>query len=199
MEAELGALNRWPLGSFVTRFAARFDISDFVETGTFKGVGCTFAAEIFPSVTTIEINEQYYESTRNSCNSKNIRFVLGDSATVLPEIVSNLTQSAMFWLDGHSGGGNFGPNDYCPLLAELDAIASSPFPHFILIDDARAFVAPPPPPFQPEKWPSIAEVIEAARRSFPYYCVIIADAIICVPPAAKAELVQFCQEVRPKI
>jgi hypothetical protein len=195
----LGALSRWPLGSFVTRFAARFDIGDFVETGTYNGAGCTFAAEIFRSVTTIEINQSYYESARLSCSSEKIRFLLGDSATVLPDVVSELKRPAMFWLDGHSGGGHFGPDDYCPLLAELDAIATSPFPHFILIDDARAFVAPPPPPFQPEQWPSIAEVLEAARRSFPYYCVIIADVIICVPPAATAELVEFCQEVRPQI
>jgi hypothetical protein len=195
----MGQLQTPPLASFVADLAAKFKIREFVETGTFLGDGCSFAARIFPSVTTIEVNAQYHAAARQRYGSLPIRFLLGDSAVVLPEVVAQLSGPAMFWLDGHAGGGHFGPDDDCPLLAELDAIARSPFPHYILVDDARAFLAPPPPPFDAKKWPTIVEVLAAARRSVPYYCVIIADTLICVPPAARFNVIRFCDAVRPTI
>ncbi|HEX2817264.1 MAG TPA: hypothetical protein VHN39_12760, partial [Phenylobacterium sp.] len=79
------------------------------------------------------------------------------------------------------------------------AIAASPHAHFVLIDDARAFLAPPPPPFDPDKWPELAEVLTVIRRQTPYYCVAILDTLICVPPAARGDIRAFCNAIRPKI
>ena len=72
--------------------------------------------------------------------------MLGNSAAELGRICPLLTGPALFWLDAHAGAGFFGSDDNCPLLDEIDAcLVEARAEHCILIDDARAFVAPPPP------------------------------------------------------
>jgi len=90
----------------------------------------------------------------------NVEFALGNSAQQLGSVCPALAGPALFWLDAHAGAGFFGAADNCPLLDELEPCLEGPrADHCILIDDARAFVAPPPPPFGHRKWPSLDEVI----------------------------------------
>lgn len=195
----VGSIAVEPLAPLVAHLASRLGLRHFVETGTHRGNGAAFAATIFPKVTTIEINQQFHRSAVQRFAGFPVECLLGDSAIVLPDIVTGLSGPAFFWLDGHAGGGFYADEDNCPLLAELEAIARSPFCHVIFIDDARAFLAPPPPPFKAECWPTLTEVLDAARRRFPYYCVVICGAIICVPPEVRPDLVSFCINVRPTI
>jgi hypothetical protein len=83
------------------------------------------------------------------------------------------------------------------LLGELLSINQSPHEHFILIDDARGFVAPTPPPFDWRAWPSIDQVIMTLKARNDYYVVIVHDTIMAVPQAAKERVVAFCHRVRP--
>jgi hypothetical protein len=195
----LGNLHAAPLANLVRAIRTTYGVEHFVETGTYLGLGVQFAASIFPSVTTIEISPEYHAGARQRLKDLPARFVLGDSRAELPRIVAELPGPALFWLDGHAGGGHFGDKDDCPLLEELAAIAASPHEHFILADDARAFLAPPPPPFDPDKWPELAEILTTIRARTPYYCVVLADTLICVPPAAKPMVRAFCNAVRPRI
>ena len=195
----MGSISAEPLASLVTKLSQKYSIECCVETGTYLGDGARFAATVFPRVVTIEIKREYQEQAIAQSPDGNIEFVLGDSASVLPGIVAGLNCTALFWLDGHAGAGFFAEEDNCPLLSELKAIGTSPHPHVIVVDDARAFLAPPPPPFKFEAWPTLREVLEAACCRFPYYCVVICDAIICVPETMRMDLVEFCNTVRPKI
>jgi hypothetical protein len=195
----LGNLSEPPLAGLVRFLQAKYALQDFVETGTFRGGGTAFAATVFPSVTTIEVKAEYHAATSERLKATGARFLLGDSRVELPKVVAGLAGPALFWLDGHAGGGHFGAADDCPLLEELTAIAASPYENFVLVDDARAFLAPPPPPFDPDKWPELADVLAAIRQRVPYYCVAIADTLFCVPPAAKADMRAFCNAIRPKI
>jgi hypothetical protein len=195
----MGSISAAPLASLVTGLAHNHGIECFVETGTFRGEGARFAATIFPRVVTIEIKREYQQEAIANSRGRNIEFLLGDSATLLPGVVSSLKSTALFWLDGHAGAGFFAEEDNCPLMAELEAIGASPHPHVIIIDDARAFLAPPPPPFKFEFWPTIRDVLNAACCRFPYYCIVISDAIICVPEAMRMDIVRFCNATRPNI
>jgi hypothetical protein len=188
------------LANLVSCLAQKFAIRQFIETGTSGGDGAAWAAKVFPSVTTVEINGEFRQAAmRKYGHLSSITFLLGDSIKVLPQVVPGLKGPAFFWIDAHCGGGNFGPEDYCPLLKELEIIATSPHPHFIFIDDARAFVAPPPPPFNADCWPQLADVLAAARAKHPYYCVVIHDIVMCVPLEARPEIISFCNNVRPSI
>jgi hypothetical protein len=195
----LGTLQNQPLASFVRFLRSHHGVKTFVETGTYLGAGTAFGVEVFPEVFSIEVSPEFHGKAKASLEGTHARLILGDSRVELPKIVGGLTGPAVFWLDGHAGGGHFGPDDDCPLIEELTAIAASPHEHFILVDDARAFLAPPPPPFDPDKWPDLAQVLDTVRSRTPYYCVAIADTLICVPPAAKGHLRAFCNAIRPNI
>jgi hypothetical protein len=188
-----------PFASLVRRLAKTYDIKCFVETGTYLGDASRFAAGVFPRVVTIEIKSEFQQQAIARSQARNIEFLLGDSASLLPDVVASLEGTTFFWLDGHAGGGFFGEDDNCPLVAELDAISTSPHPHIIFIDDARAFLAPPPPPFKFEHWPTLREVLNKVCSRFPYYCVVISDAILCVPQAMRMDIVEFCNTIRPNI
>lgn len=195
----MGSLHSPPLAGLVQFLQAHFSIQTFVETGTFMGDATGFAARLFPEVISIEVNPDFHRSATARLRGTKARLIQGDSRIELPKVVKGLAAPALFWLDGHAGAGFYGPKDDCPLLDELAAIAESPFEHFILIDDARAFLAPPPPPFDADKWPDLGEVVTTVRKRVPYYCVEIIDVLICAPTAAKGCLRAFCNQVRPRI
>lgn len=195
----MGSISADPLASLTTWLARKYNIGCFVETGTYLGDGALFASTIFPRVVTIEIKREFQEQAIVRSQGRNIEFLLGDSASLLPGVMAGLNSTAFFWLDGHAGAGFFAKEDNCPLLGELTAIAASPHPHVIIVDDARAFLAPPPPPFKYECWPTLREVLNTACGRFPYYCVVISDAIICVPEEMRLDVVAFCNAIRPNI
>jgi len=195
----MGTLSAEPMASLMTGLGRKYNIGCFVETGTYFGDSARFAATVFPRVVTIEIKAEFQQQAMARSQGLKIEFLLGDSASLLPGVVSSLQGTTFFWLDGHAGAGFFADDDNCPLLAELEAIAASPHPHVIVIDDARAFLAPPPAPFNFEVWPALRDVLNKACSRFPYYCVVISDAIICVPEAMRLDLANYCRAIRPKI
>ncbi|TLY34310.1 MAG: hypothetical protein E6K62_06060, partial [Nitrospirae bacterium] len=126
----------------------KYALEDFIETGTYQGGTAVWAAAHFDRVTTIEFSRSLYEETKAQHDgASNLSFLFGDSREALRAIVPTLRQPAIFWLDSHwSGGQTYGQNDECPLLEEIEAITSSVHTHFLFIDDARLFAAPPPRP-----------------------------------------------------
>jgi hypothetical protein len=196
----MGTLAAGPLSQLAIGLARQFGIRHFIETGTFRGQTTRWAAGCFELVTTVEMNEQFH---REACTSLasfgNVNVLKGDSAEALRQVVSTLDGPALFWLDAHSGGGFFAAEDYCPLIEELQAINTSPIQHVILIDDARAFVAPPPPPFKPERWPGLSEIVLTLNARHPTYTFCLLDAIVAAPPSSRPLLTQFSAAVRPQI
>jgi hypothetical protein len=76
-------------------------------------------------------------------HNKNITIIHGDSGKVLPKILNDIFEPAIFWLDGHySAGITAKGNKECPIFEELDAILDKKYKkynHVLLIDDARLF------------------------------------------------------------
>jgi hypothetical protein len=109
-----------------------------------------------------------------------------------------LNEPAVFWLDSHWCGEDSCKLDIeCPLIQELEALARSKTAHFILIDDARYFLSPPPSFHDRSQWPDIAQVIDSLRsRHADTYTIILEDVIIAVPPYAKTVLGEYAQEVQ---
>ena len=94
-------------------------------------------------------------------NLKNAEFLLGDSAEVLPKVLEDLHEPALFWLDGHfSGGITARDPSVTPILLELEHILKHPTKgHVILIDDARLFGS--------DGYPKIEEVEEIVHAQGP--------------------------------
>jgi FkbM family methyltransferase len=173
----------------------KFDLEDFVETGTFQGTSAAWASRHFKRVFTIEANEPLWQAARTRHSQlANIQFILGNSPEQLTKLLPALRRP-LFWLDAHwCGPHTAGESNECPLLAELAAVAAADIePNVILIDDARYFLAPPPAGHNHkwEQWPDLAAVLSALGACENPYIVVEDDVIAAVPRTARADLVDF--------
>lgn len=114
----------------------------FIETGTFHGGGVKTAlsSKLFNRIISIEVDENFYKNCLNKFKDELfVELYLGESVEVLPGILSNLNDKAIFWLDAHPQGGAIGKIKH-PLITEINIIKSHNIPnHYIFIDDARLF------------------------------------------------------------
>ena len=111
----------------------------FIETGTLHGDTIFAMEDIFNKLYTIEIFD--YNNTKNKYNGDKIKFILGDSSVVLAELLPNINENAIFFLDGHysSTGTGFGQK-HVPLYEELQLINKLHTKKaIIIIDDFRLF------------------------------------------------------------
>lgn len=192
----MGTVHPGPPRDLVIFLRDAFGISDFIETGTYLGATAAWAAGHFVLVTSIEAAPALHRRAVDSHGHlANLRLLLGDSRVELPRVLGSTERPALLWLDGHwSAGATFGEGAECPLLEELRAVAAAPLEHFTLIDDARLFLAPPPPPHDPSQWPTLTEVLDALRARAPErapFVVIIDDVLIAVPPSAQPLLREY--------
>lgn len=176
-----------------TYLQQHFDLCSLVETGTLTGSNAVWASKHFKKVYSIELSKEHWASAQvNHSVHTNIEFLLGSSATVMTDLVARVDRP-LFWLDAHwSGGDTAGVENECPLLEEIDVIARSRVqPKVILIDDARLFLTPPPPPHRWRHWPDLGAVVLALGRCGDMYITVKDDVIIAVPAGARADLVAF--------
>ncbi|SRR6266404_3299312 len=126
----------------VKQYQSRYSLNVFVETGTYLGDMVDAMKSSFREIYSVELSQELYERARDRFRSEpNIHLLQGDSSDVLPQILKDLREPALFWLDGHFSGGVTarGEVDF-PILVELDHIRNHPIKnHVILIDDARVF------------------------------------------------------------
>jgi len=165
----------------------------FIESGTYLGWTAKEMASIFRDVHTIEASRQLHERARSdNQQTKNISFHLGDSPVVLKELKPIYqNKSAIFWLDAHWCNA---PNTArveleCPLLKELEAIGKLNECSALIIDDARLFTQPPPPPHDTKEWPNIRQVMSALEGlSNKHLAQIADDRIIFYPEAIREKI-----------
>ncbi|NQT02448.1 MAG: hypothetical protein HQ580_10515 [Planctomycetes bacterium] len=127
----------------VKKYANRFGIKIFIETGTYLGDMILSVKDHFEKIVSIELGDKLYkEAMHKFINYKHISVYHGDSSTVLPEILKKIYEPCLFWLDAHySEGITVKGKLETPILQELDCILKHKIAgHVILIDDARAFV-----------------------------------------------------------
>jgi hypothetical protein len=135
---------------------------------------------MFSSVVTIELSDHYFERARTDlADVSNVTAEHGASPSVLRQLESRPT---LYWLDAHwSGLDTAGAENPCPVLEEIAAIPAHPA-DCLLIDDARLFAATR----EPERWPTLVEVIDALGQARPTaHVTVLHDLILCVPSEAK--------------
>jgi len=160
-----------------------FNLSIFVEGGTYIGLTAYEQSKNFKKVYTIEKSKKMIELSRKRLDGiDNIIQLNGDTRDHLKKILSN-NDNILFWLDSHwSGGETYGKNDECPLLEELKIIFNSRLKNFvILIDDARLFLSPPPLPHKIINWPNIRQIFNFIPSS---YDVVISEDVIIIFPVS---------------
>jgi hypothetical protein len=171
-----------------------------IETGTYRGFSARRLAAAFPEVTTIEASPELARCAADTlADLAHVEVRVGSSRIVLPEVV-DAARPTLYWLDGHwSGGVTAGRGDECPLLGELESIASGHPEDCILVDDARLFLAPPPPPHDPAQWPDVTALVHALERAKPGHAIVVAhDLVVCVPARARDLAAAFAHGPAPK-
>ena len=126
----------------IIEYQEKFKYNILVETGTYLGEMVAAQRKNFNTIYSIELGVALYKKAKAKFkNNKNVIILQGDSGKVLPHVLSEINEPAIFWLDGHYSAGITAKGDKeCPIFEELDAIFHSrKFNHIILIDDARCF------------------------------------------------------------
>ena len=116
----------------------------FVETGTRLGETAFLASRLFDWVYTIELSEPlHFEAKERWASVVTMRFFLGDSAKVLPELCDLIRRPAVFFLDAHwysdGTGLAIADGNPFPLWKELESIAARNLPDIVIVDDVHAF------------------------------------------------------------
>lgn len=127
----------------VKEYANRFGIKILIESGTYLGEMIMSVKDHFEKIFSIELGDELYrKATHQFSGYQHISLYHGDSSTVLPELLRQIDEPCLFWLDAHySEGITVRGKLETPILQELDCIFQHKITdHVILIDDARYFV-----------------------------------------------------------
>jgi len=155
----------------------RFSLEQFVETGTYLGDTLDNIAALGIQCTSIELSRELHEAACARFRwRKNVRLVQGDSAQKLPELLAQINNPTLFWLDGHySAGVTACAGAHTPVSAELKALLNHPIKrHVILIDDARCFEGS-------NDYPHLDNLLREIREEGSYSAEVSTDIIRLVP------------------
>jgi hypothetical protein len=170
----------------IEKYRKDFSPSVFIETGTFLGDTVEYFRNQFNKIYSIELSEELAKKASNRfLGAGNIHIIQGNSEMELPKIVSQITGTALFWLDGHYSSEFFVKDEFIktakgetntPVVAELEIILGSSLRSVVLIDDARLFNGK-------EDYPTIKHIKSIVRKSGKPYNTTISDDIIQIIPA----------------
>lgn len=126
----------------IKELAKKHNISIFIETGTFIGNALFGLKDTFQKLLSIELDYGIYKLAKKRFSSyEHINIYHGDSSKLLPEIIQNLNEPALFWLDAHYSSGVTAMGELqTPVMQELKIIFSHHIKkHCILVDDVKDF------------------------------------------------------------
>jgi len=158
----------------IKEYQEKYNYGVLVETGTFMGEMVEAQKSRFKKVFSIELAvELFNKAVERFKNDQNVKIVQGDSGKVLPSVLSEINEPAIFWLDGHYSSGPTAKGDKdCPIFEELDSIFNAKkLNHVILIDDARHFVGQ-------GDYPSVEKLAEYVKNKNEKYKVEVKHDII---------------------
>jgi hypothetical protein len=145
----------------VRQYGERFHLNTLVETGTYYGEMVAAMKNRFDRVYSIECDRALAErATRKFARDKQVRIFCGDSRLVMPDVLALLEGPSLFWLDAGYYGWIGIRNNEQRLSAELEMILSHPYPHVILLDDARGLTGR-------DGIPSVGDVQAYVESKFP--------------------------------
>ena len=126
----------------IRRVAINYNYRIFIETGTYLGNTSKYLANYFKKILTVELDKDLFlKSQDNLKKYTNIECYNNDSENFLKEIILNINEEAIFFLDAHySGPGTSNLKGITPCVNELKEISKGSIKsHVIIIDDISDF------------------------------------------------------------
>jgi glycosyltransferase involved in cell wall biosynthesis len=169
----------------INKCRLKYKLELLIETGTFLGDTVDHFKNEFKKIISIELSETLACKARLKFQSfANVRIITGDSGRVLADLISEIHQPALFWLDGHYSSEFFVGNEYIktakgqlntPIMEELKIILRADSSHVILIDDARLFTGK-------EDYPTITQLRGLLTHFNTKYSLTVKNDIIYIFP-----------------
>jgi hypothetical protein len=159
--------------SIIIEYANKFRTDVLVETGTCFGDTIAATKRYFQRVYSIELSPVLHEQAKlRFSEDPKITLLLGDSGTVLKDVLREIKTRPLFWLDAHYSGGSTARGVVkTPIVQELNVILSHCPSSVVLIDDARMFNGE-------ESYPTVAELRRQVAERAPGWCMEIKHDII---------------------
>ena len=194
----MGAVNFSIDRSLVNFIKKAIPLDVFVETGTFLGDTIEVVQDCFSEIHTVELSLEYFEKAQaRFIERAHINLIHGESVAMMTELAPMLRErSVLYFLDAHwcVAADTAGALSQCPLLAELQAIGNLNNDSVVLIDDARLFLAPPPPPHEISHWPSFHQITLCLLSiSSEHELMVVNDVIVFFPRQAKNAMKSYAQ------
>ena len=158
----------------IKSYQKALDYQILIETGTYRGGTVADQLANFKHIHSIELGTDLYMfCIKRFKHAQNVTLYNGHSPNILPLIMEQLTEPAIFWLDAHfSAGDTVFKDKWCPTLEELEVILkASKYPHLILIDDARDW-------YHENTYPTIEELREFMNKITTDYTFELKDDIM---------------------
>ena len=160
----------------VRAYGEKFGLKTLVETGTYYGEMVAAMKNRFDRIYSIEFMPALAErATKKFAHYPHIRIFCGDSQVEMARVLALLNGPALCWLDAGYYGWVGKQGDQQRLAAELEMILSHPFPHVILLDDARGLTGR-------EGVPSVSDVQSHVESKFPQRAVEVEHDIMRITP-----------------
>lgn len=137
------------------------DYRTYVETGSYRGFMIENVIDEYESIHSIELSTKWYAyCVFKFQNYKHVKLHLGDSKHLLPEVLKDIREPAVIFLEAHYSGGTTARRDTdTPLLDELEIVRERTYDDIIIIDDisflgAKGGAEPTKPITDNNIWPS---------------------------------------------
>jgi hypothetical protein len=165
----------------------RNDRNVFVETGTYYGLGVQLAINAgYRHVSSVELSPALFKNAVDMYkNEPRVRIYHGTSESQLWDMIKDVNEEIVFWLDAHRADGIMGP-EASPILKELAIIKRHPIKtHVIVIDDVRDMGT--------EHFGMVTQqqVIESAMSINPEYSIVYEDGSINEHQIFKNDILVF--------
>ena len=160
----------------VREYGANFNLRTLVETGTYYGEMVAAMKRHFDHIYSIEFVPELAERAQKKfAGEPHIKIICGDSQKAVREVLSLLSEPALFWLDAGYYGWIGKQGDQERLSSEIQSILSHPLPHIILLDDARGLTGR-------DGIPSVDDVKKYVESTFPNRSVDVRYDILRITP-----------------
>lgn len=125
----------------VKRYARQHELRILVEAGTYFGEMIDATRHDFEQIFSIEYEPKLAaQARRRFASLPHVHVLQGSSELLIPEVLAQVSQPALFWLDAGYCAWNGSFQDSSRLLSELSAILSHRVrAHLVLIDDVVPF------------------------------------------------------------
>jgi hypothetical protein len=161
----------------VREYAKKYGLRTLIETGTYYGEMVSAMKSHFERIYSIEQNSELARAAAHKfASNPRIKILQGDSKILIPDVLKELKQPALFWLDAGYYGWAGGQGDQDRLGVELQVILRHPVSgHVILMDDADGLNGK-------NGAPTLDEMTRDVEKDYPGHEIRVSHNILRITP-----------------